>query len=122
MRQRLLRLLRASAACACCAGLAGCAGVGSQLTTADSAGPFLPEHVSTQAAGRLVAPGQSKADVVAALGKAASVRFDSGYEVWVYRDRPSAGPGSPGEFVILFAPTGVVKKTRIRPGDAVPAS
>jgi hypothetical protein len=62
----------------------------------------------------------SKADVEAALGKAIVVSFDSGYEVWVYRER-----GAPAglfaqsrkekaEFVLLFEPSGIVKKTRVR--------
>jgi hypothetical protein len=43
----------------------------------------------------------------AALGEAAVVDFDSGYEVWLYREKLS-------ELVLLFAPSGVVTKTRIR--------
>jgi outer membrane lipoprotein SlyB len=81
-----------------------------------------------------VVVGQStRADVVAALGEPLVIRFDNGFEVWVYRladdtggsaaaarrmavsrsERP--GPGTSAEFVILFPPSGVVAKTRIRP-------
>jgi len=74
----------------------------------------------------------TKSDVIAALGKTKGISFDSGFEVWVYHvtgDTP-AGPGSgelfgraglarsslgKTEFVILFAPSGVVTKTRTRP-------
>ncbi|MBF8279700.1 MAG: hypothetical protein HW385_1132 [candidate division NC10 bacterium] len=85
-----------------------------------------------------IAIGRStKADLIAALGKTTVIRFDSGFEVWVYR---YAGVGVTGEtaaradsveriehsvwdkgtsakteFVVLFAPSGVVTKTRIRP-------
>lgn len=71
----------------------------------------------------------TKADVLAALGETLVISFDSGFEVWVYRfagDTPtkaargqrSARTGSDkatAEFVILFAPSGLVAKTRIRP-------
>jgi len=76
-----------------------------------------------------VAIGRStKADVIAALGEAAVIRFESGYEVWVYRlaDDPPAKPrttrkGSEeaeretrSEFVILFAPSGLAARVRMR--------
>ena len=64
----------------------------------------------------------SKADVEAALGKALVVSFDSGYEVWVYREKSAAAGaglfGSPAkektELVLLFEPAGTLKKTRVR--------
>jgi outer membrane protein assembly factor BamE (lipoprotein component of BamABCDE complex) len=68
--------------------------------------------------------GSTKAQVTAALGSAAVVRFDSGYEVWVYRyvQKAPARPNQlaleeipPSELVLLFAPSGVVTKVRIRP-------
>lgn len=59
-----------------------------------------------------VTPGRStKADVLASLGATTTVRFDSGYEVWVYR-LPNTRTG---EYVILFSPSGIVAKTRVRP-------
>lgn len=71
---------------------------------------------SMQAAKDAVTVGKStKADVRAALGEATVVDFDSGYEVWVYREKPrekTAAP--PGELVLLFAPSGVVSKARTR--------
>jgi outer membrane protein assembly factor BamE (lipoprotein component of BamABCDE complex) len=72
-----------------------------------------------------VAIGRStKAEVAAALGEALVISFDNGFEVWAYElggDRPTRAAwgnpnaGSGAEFVILFAPSGVVAKTRIRP-------
>ena len=64
-----------------------------------------------------VAIGRStKADVAAALGRAAAVlAFDSGFEVWVYRIMPGqATTQDEGELVILFAPSGTLAKTRLR--------
>ena len=89
--------------------------------------------IPAQDAGDAITIGNStKADVVAALGKAAVISFDSGFEVWVYRyagdtpakagavernERAGSGNATPGlsEFVLLFAPSGIVAKTRIRP-------
>ncbi|MEO8144421.1 MAG: hypothetical protein ABI654_09425 [Betaproteobacteria bacterium] len=56
----------------------------------------------------VVVGNSTKAEVVAALGKTTIVSFDSGFEVWLYK-RPDKT-----ELVILFAPSGVVTKSRIR--------
>jgi hypothetical protein len=112
---------RISLLLACCVGLAACAGPGGHGAD-DLQPPFRDKALTMQSAQGMVTPGAStKADVVAALGPATVVRFDSGYEVWAYRERPpkSAAPGA--EFVILFAPSGVVQKTRIRPRYALQA-
>ncbi|WP_280151447.1 hypothetical protein [Piscinibacter sp. XHJ-5] len=66
----------------------------------------------------MIAIGKStRADVSAALGQAIVIPFDSGHEVWVYRwpgaDRTSRAAT---ELVILFEPSGVAKKVRVRPG------
>jgi hypothetical protein len=54
----------------------------------------------------------SKAELVAVLGEARAIRFDSGYEVWVY---PLARDKRAGEeFVVLVDPSGTVAKTRLR--------
>lgn len=73
--------------------------------------------MTIQTASHLVLPGQStKADVQAALGNTTEIKFDSGFEVWVYRAKPATtSPGGRAEFVVLFTPAGIVKKTRIRP-------
>ena len=93
-----------------CAGPLGFAGVGGATP------PFRDLGMSMQTAMQAVVIGQStQADVLAALGTATEIPFDSGYEVWVYRSNRLQSEAAQPEFVILFAPSGVVKKTRIRP-------
>jgi hypothetical protein len=117
--------------CALC--LAGCA---TQRTTAPSAvvTPLRAKAIPAEGINDAVVIGRStKADVNAALGETLVIRFDTGFEVWVYRlatDTPGRagvarrmilgrsekpGPDTNDEFVILFAPSGLVAKTRIRP-------
>jgi len=96
-----------------CLWLAGCAG---PLGGAGGAGPFREPGLSMQTASEAVVLGKStQSDVRAALGPATVVHFDSGYEVWVYRKHPFRSETAEPEFVVLFAPSGIVKKTRIRP-------
>lgn len=107
-------------ACAGCLWLAGCAGPVLFNSGAD-APAFSNPAVSMQNAGYAIVIGKtSKAEVVAALGAATVINFDSGFEVWVYRANPRAPVEAKAEFVILFTPDGIVKKTRLRP--AYPAS
>ena len=61
----------------------------------------------------------SKAEVMAALGTGTVINFDSGYEVWVYRTKSREPAEAKAEFVILFSPDGVVRKTRLRPAYVV---
>lgn len=96
--------------------IAGCATraptTTSEVATARRAALVAPER----AADAVVIGESTRADVIAALGKALTLRFDSGYEVWVYRHgRQEDARDATAEFVILFAPSGIVKKTRIRP-------
>ena len=57
----------------------------------------------------------TKADVLAALGEGVVVDFPSGYEVWVYRERPAEkSPAPRAELVLLFEPSGILSKTRVR--------
>ena len=93
--------------------LAACAGgYGSEATVA----PFGDKNMTLQSANSVVVAGTStKANVLAALGPATVVKFDSGYEVWAYRDKPARAVVPGNEFVILFAPDGIVKKARTRP-------
>ena len=61
----------------------------------------------------------TKADVRKALGEAVVVDFASGYAVWVYRERSKQlekeKPPIPGaELVLLFEPSGILTKTRVR--------
>ena len=74
------------------------------------------EILSAQAARDALAVGSStKADVRAALGQAVVVDFSSGYEVWVYRERPKEeSTASKTELVLLFSPSGILSKTRVR--------
>ncbi len=110
------RRMRPGFVLACCAVTAGCATPARTDIT----------QVPLAAAQRAVIPGRSTgADVIALLGKTKTLRFDSGFEVWVYyyqddAAKPSAN-SSPDqaqahpEFVVLFSPAGTVVKTRIRP-------
>jgi hypothetical protein len=96
---------------AACALLVGCA------TTRPEAVPLGPgEVLSAKAATDSIAVGKStKADVRAALGEATVIDFVSGYEVWVYRERSREKTPPPGtELVLLFEPSGVLTKTRVR--------
>lgn len=96
--------------------LAGCAGPLGFAGTGGSAPPFRDPGMSMQTAMQAVVIGQStKADVLAVLGTATEIPFDSGYEVWVYRSNRLKSEAVHPEFAILFAPSGVVTKTRIRP-------
>ena len=107
-------LVRAALACTLAACVAGCAGLP----------PTTPSAAVTAARKKIIEPAQAKhaieigksmkAHLVAALGETLVISFDSGYEVWVYRVA-----GTPAaEFVVLFAPSGVVAKTRIRSAPA----
>ena len=126
----LLRIVFAHAFAVC---VAGCVTQASTVPTA----VVTPLRVKVIPADRMkdvVAIGKStKADVIASLGETLVIRFDTGYEVWVYRlandtlakalptpriartGSEKAWPRTPAEFVILFAPSGLVAKTRIRP-------
>jgi hypothetical protein len=95
--------LRASLAFACCACVAGCATPGSSFTAVSA----------THARDAITIGKSTKADALAALGKTAVVSFDSGFEVWAYQYKGD-WPGK-NEFVVLFAPNGIVAKTRMRP-------
>jgi hypothetical protein len=100
--------------------------------------------ITTPGKQQSIRAGQSNmADVIAALGSTKVLRFDSGFEVWVYLlddkraddvatpdslpskamvrqgSLPQQAPSS-AEFIVLFAPSGVVAKTRIRPRPTAP--
>jgi len=109
------------------ASIAACAMPPTSASNA-AAGPSGSEAITAARAMNAVAIGSAQADVRAALGETTVVRFDSGYEVWVYpiAEAPSAGSrparsrspderaATRAEFVILFAPSGRVTKTRLR--------
>ena len=95
--------------------LGGCAGAGEPFTSSATDLVFSNKSMSVQRAAAAVVTGQStKVDVLAALGPATTIRFDSGHEVWVYRGRPLRASATGTELIILFAPSGTVQKTRIR--------
>ena len=106
----MTRLRRIGATVAGCMFVAGCA-----------IDPARPPTAAVTAVRMKVAPADrlntivigrsTKADVLAALGETLAISFDSGYEVWAYRLANTKS----GELVVLFAPSGVVAKTRIRP-------
>ena len=130
-------LIRAGVVIAFCAGVAGCAGPARPPDVTAEGTPA--STLSVLNARDAVTPGKStKADVVAALGKATVVSFNNDFEVWVYRfvsDLPAAKQGGNAglaggekgnlartEFVLLFDSSGVVTKARVRdapgPGEA----
>ena len=99
--------------------LSGCALLGP--SSIEEGGPGVMKvqgGPAPQAALSMAAAGASKAQVAAALGRANVVRFDSGWEVWVYRwpgaDRSTRGAT---EVVVLFDAQGIVKKSRLRAGE-----
>ena len=111
-------LIRNGFAFACCLLLAACAGPGF-FNAGSDAPPFSNPALSMQSANDSIIIGKSsKADVMTALGAATVINFDSGFEVWVYRAKSRGPAEAKAEFVILFAPDGIVKKTRLRPGYA----
>ena len=100
-----------------CLLFAGCAGpAGLAFGQADTVPLFREKAMSVHDARAAIAPGRStKAEILAALGKSTVVKFDSGYEVWVYRGNVAGSqPTEKTEFVILFGPDGVLKKARVR--------
>ena len=105
-----------------CGGVAACASNGLQLFGRQrGTPPFRDPSLSMQAASNSVTPGQtSKAEVLAALGPATVVKFDSGYEVWAYRTKSADPIATQAELVILFASSGIVTKSRIRPAYVLP--
>jgi hypothetical protein len=105
------------AAAAITAAFAGCAAFGPGSIDESGAGVMRTGAPAPAAAPAAVTPGMGKAEVATALGKANVIRFDSGWEVWVYRwpgaDRTTRGAT---ELVVLFDAQGAARKVRLRPG------
>ena len=97
----MLRLL------VCAALLAGCA-----TQPAPPGSVIAAERLATS----VVAGRTTKAELLATVGPTKNVRFDSGYEAWVYQS--PVGGGQFSEFVVLIDPSGVVSKTRTRAPSA----
>lgn len=83
--------------------LAGC------TTPAPEPGTTIAQDRFTQ----LVVPGRTtRADLLAAFGPTQTVRFDSGFETWLYETGPVNGRRT--ELVLLLDRDGIVRKTRMR--------
>ena len=98
-----------------CALIGGCAFV--QPAPKPASGAYGPGEIRSahEAEYALDIGNSTKADVRAALGEAVVVDFESGYQVWVYRERaPEKEPAAKAELVLLFAPSGILAKTRVR--------
>jgi len=108
---------------ALCMGLAGCATSSGRFGSAARGAPFGDPALTVQQASHALAVGSStRADVLDRLGVAKVVRFDSGVEVWAYGGPPvGSQAGGPGELVLLFTPSGVLQKMRVRLPDKPPA-
>ena len=105
------QILRIGFVLVSCLWLAGCAGPFGFFNAENKAPPFRDPNMSMQNASDAITIGKAtKADVIAALGGATVVKFDSGFEVWVYRAKSRESAAAKAEFVILFAPSGSVKK------------
>jgi hypothetical protein len=100
--------------------LAGCAAPGGWLGSDGTRQPaFARSGLGVPAAAQAIGVGSStREDVRTALGPAETLRFESGYEVWVYRAKGVRDARASPELVILFTPQGVVKKVRARPAYA----
>lgn len=117
MNAQPLRLFFNIIACAGCLWLAGCAGPGLFNSGSDTPA-FSNPAMSMQNAGNAIIVGKtSKADILAALGAATVIKFDSGFEVWVYRSGAREPAEKKSEFIVLFSPDGIAKKTRVRPAS-----
>lgn len=68
-----------------------------------------------------IAAGATRERARALAEPAQRIVFDSGYEAWLYH---YPAQGGIGEYVVLFDPSGVVRKTRtaVVPAPAGPAS
>ena len=100
---------------AACALLGACAILQPPPKPADT--PLGPGEIRSARAGEeaLAVGKSSKAEVRAALGEATVVDFPTGYEVWVYRERAQEKEPAPrAELVLLFAPSGLLTRTRVR--------
>lgn len=100
---------------AACFFMGGCVLLPQKATKQEA--PLGPAEIrSAQAAAGTIAVGKStKVDVRASLGEAIVVDFQSGYEVWVYRERPGEKKKPPAtELVLLFDPSGTLTKARTR--------
>ena len=102
---------------ATCLFIGGCVLLEPPAKTPEAAAPLGQAEIrSARGAADGISAGKStKADVRGALGEAIVVDFESGYEVWVYRERLGEKAKPPAtELVLLFEPSGILTKRRIR--------
>jgi hypothetical protein len=125
-------LVRIGIAMAVAGCIAGCATAPATAPSAVVTSPRTKVIPAARASDGVAIGKSTKADVAAALGETLVIRFDTGFELWVYRlddgalsrqtlaqritgtGPEKAAPGTSAEFVVLFAPSGLVAKTRIR--------
>ncbi|TFY96697.1 hypothetical protein [Ramlibacter humi] len=98
--------------------LAGCAGAplfgGGEGTPEPPR--FTDPAMTVVTAAQALQPGRNtKDEVQARLGTAEKVKFDSGYEVWVYRGHGTRDPREVPELALLFDREGVLRKAHERP-------
>ena len=103
-------LCRIALAALCAVCIAACAVQPSTVPSAIVTSPRAKVIAEDRARTAVTVGKSTRADVIASLGETLVISFETGYEVWVYR----LGRVRGAEFVILFAPSGVVSKTRIR--------
>jgi hypothetical protein len=127
-------LFRIGVAAALSVCIAGCVAPTASTVPTATVTPLRTKVIPADSVRDAIAIGEStRADVIAVLGETLVISFDSGFEVWVYRlasdtptkaaraqgaaltDSETARSGTAAEFVVLFAPSGFVAKTRIRP-------
>lgn len=84
-----------------------------ELEYMDTPGRAVPEEAQPYIAGA-----GNKDDVRAMLGEGAVVRFESSVEVWTYSFGAATRRLDRTELVLLFEPSGVLAKSRLRPAPA----
>ena len=125
-------LFRIGVALAMTASIAGCATPRPSVAPAAVVTPLRTKVIPAVRADAIAVGKSTRSEVAAVLGETLIIRFESGFELWLYRiasDAPAKAAAAQsarnrrenetesatGEFVVLFAPSGIVTKTRIRP-------
>jgi hypothetical protein len=101
--------------------IAGCASPQQRPVSEDPPAFSDPALSIPVAASSVVAGKSTRAELIATLGEGSVVRFDSGYEVRLYRDRRINAATSPAELVVLISPGGIAQKVRVKPATRLPS-